>query len=87
MNIDQVMNAYRKLSIDDKRKQNINNLKTLINVFETICDKNKIKYNKSKYKDYLDNDNYILEEEYLENLFIYIDYLKELCGSYLYKEL
>ena len=35
MNIDQIINSYRKLSVDDKRKENIDNLKLLITVFET----------------------------------------------------
>ena len=53
MNIDQIINSYRKLSVDDKRKENIDNLKLLITVFETVCDKNNIKYDRSKYRDYL----------------------------------
>ncbi|MGN1338464.1 MAG: hypothetical protein ACI4WW_08325 [Candidatus Coprovivens sp.] len=86
MDIDQIICSYRKLSVEDKRNENINNLKVLIAVFESICDKKRIKYDKSKYKDYLNRSNFVLEDEYLEGLFIYIDYLKELCGCYLEKE-
>lgn len=86
MNVDQIINSYRKLSVDDKRKENIDNLKLLITVFETVCDKNNIKYDRSKYRDYLNKSKFIIEDEYLEGLFIYIDYLKELCGCYLEKE-
>ena len=39
MDIDQIICSYRKLSVEDKRNENINNLKVLITVFESICDK------------------------------------------------
>ena len=74
---------YKILDLNGKRDKLINELKVMIVVLEKICIDNKIKYREIKSKEILDlNKDNVSEEDYLEALFVYVEYLKEVLGSY-----
>ena len=79
-----VIESYKKLSIADKRREIVSELKLMIAIFEKLCEDNNIRYREIKSKEILDlNDGKELEADYLEAIFVYIEYLKEVLGSYL----
>lgn len=79
---EQVVNDYKKLDLNKKRTKLIDELKVMIAVLEKICIDNKIEYREIKSKEILDlNKDNVSEEDYLEALFVYVEYLKEVLGS------
>lgn len=79
-----VIENYKKLSISDKRQEIVNELKLMIAIFEKLCDDNNIQYREIKSREILDLKNgNETESDYLEAIFIYVEYLKEVLGSYL----
>ena len=79
-----VIDSYKRLSLSDKRQEIINELKLMIVIFEKLCDDNNIQYRDIKSKEVLDLKNGAeTESDYLEAVFVYIEYLKEVLGSYL----
>ena len=80
----EVIDNYKKLSISDKRQEIVNELKLMVAVFEKLCNDNNIQYRKIKSREILDLKNgNETESDYLEAIFVYIEYLKEVLGSYL----
>lgn len=83
---DNYVNQFKKLSLVDKRDKIIDNLKLMIVILEKMCVDNNIPYREVKSKEILVlNDDNCSEEDYLEALFVYVEYLKEVLGSYFYK--
>ena len=79
-----VMDYYKLMSISDKRKEILNEIKLVVAVLEKLCVDNNIEYRKIKSREILDFDNgFELEKDYLEALFVYVQYLKEVTGSLL----
>lgn len=77
---------YKKLSIEEKRKEIISAQKELIALFSNLCESvganNKLLLN----KEILDlNKEPVSETDYLEALFVYINMLKEQIGDYFEK--
>lgn len=84
MSFDEVLINYKNMSVADKRMKIIDNVKYMIAFLEKICDEKKINYRKISSREVLDLKNgYESEDDYLEGLFVYINVLKEMLGSYL----
>lgn len=79
---------YKVLDLSSKRKEIIKEVKMMLVILEKMCIDNNIKYREVKSKEILalSNEN-CSEDDYLEALFVYIQYLKEVLGSYLYNDL
>ena len=83
---DNYVNQFKELSLVDKRDKIIDNLKLMIVILEKMYVDNNIPYREVKSKEILVlNDDNCSEEDYLEALFVYVEYLKEVLGSYFYK--
>lgn len=79
-----LMASYKLLDNNDKRQKNIEELKLMIALLENLCRENNIQYRPIKSKEILDiNNGNESESDYLEALFVYIEYLKEVLGSIL----
>lgn len=81
---EQVIENYKRMSIPDKRQENLKELKIMVAILEKLCVDYNIPYREIKSPEILDLDNgYESEEDYLEATFVYIEYLKEVLGGYL----
>ena len=81
------LDKYKSLNINDKREKIISEIKLMIVVLEKMCIDNNIPYREIKSKEILalKQENYS-EEDYLEALFVYVEYLKEVLGCFFYDE-
>lgn len=78
----EVIENYKRMSTSDKRQEILNELKLLIAVFEKMCEDNNLQYRKVHSDEILDLDSgNETEEDYLEAIFVYVEYLKEVLGS------
>lgn len=83
---DEYINQFKRLSLHEKRDKIIDSLKLMIVILEKMCVDNNIPYREVKSKEILVlNDEDCSEDDYLEALFVYVEYLKEVLGSYFYK--
>lgn len=81
---DELMDSYKKLSINSKREANLKEIKKLVAITSALCEKNGIDYRDVKSKEVNDlNNDIVLENDYLEAQFVYITYLKETIGALL----
>lgn len=81
---EQVIENYKRMSIPDKRQENLKELKIMVAILEKLCVDYNIPYREIKSPEILDLDNgYESEDDYLEATFVYIEYLKEVLGGYL----
>lgn len=81
---EQVIENYKRMSIPDKRQENLKELKLMVAILEKLCVDYNIPYREIKSPEILDLDNgYESEDDYLEATFVYIEYLKEVLGGYL----
>ncbi len=88
MSFGELMENFKNLSTEDKRIENINNLKFIITFLDEACTKKNISYRKIKSNEIFDLDNgKEVEDDYLEALFVYTSLLKEMVGAYLDKTL
>ena len=80
----EVIENYKKLSIADKRQEIVDELKLMVAIFEKLCEDNNIAYREIKSREILDlKKGEETASDYLEAIFVYIEYLKEVLGSYL----
>ena len=78
---------YKSMDLVNKRKKLVKEVKLMIVILEKICVDNDISFREVKSKEILAiNDDNCSESDYLEALFVYIEYLKEILGAYLYNE-
>lgn len=75
---------YKLLSTQDKRQEILKEVKLMVAVFEKMCADKKIEYRMINSKEILDlNGGTEAEDDYLEALFVYVEFLKEVSGSLL----
>jgi len=78
---------YKSMDLVNKRKKLVKEVKLMIVILEKICVDNDISFRDVKSKEILAiNDDNCSESDYLEALFVYVEYLKEILGAYLYNE-
>lgn len=78
---------YKNLDLKTKRDKIIEELKLMIVVLEKMCNDNNIPYREIKSQEILVlKENDYSEEDYLEALFVYVEYLKEVLGCFFYKK-
>lgn len=78
----ELVNSYKKLSLDSKEEVLINELKEMILVYMQIADAYQIDYEILKSKEIVDInvDNYN-KNDYLEAFFVYLNVLKNLTAT------
>lgn len=78
-----IVDAYLKLNKNSKREKLLYEIKVIIAVLQKICDDRGIVYSQIHSREILDlNSDDVSEEDYLEALFVYVTFLKELVGCY-----
>ena len=86
MTFDNVLMNFKNMTISDKRKVSLEDLKLMIAFLEKICSDRNIEYRSIKSDEILDLKNgKESEDDYLEALYVYINVLKEMLGAYLNK--
>lgn len=79
-----VMKNFKLMSKQDKRKEVLSELKIVVAVLEKLCVDNKLEYRIIRSEEILDLNNGLeTEDDYLESLLVYIEYLKEVVGTLL----
>lgn len=79
---EELVNSYKALPTSAKRVKLIDDIKFVIAAFEQICEEQGIQINSIKSKEILDLDNgNESEDDYLEALFVYFEYLKEVVST------
>jgi len=79
-----VIDNYKRMSLTDKRVSLLKELKIMVAVFDKMCVDNGVEYRKIQSNEIFDVDGgKETEDDYLEAAFIYVQYLKEVLGSYL----
>ena len=78
---DELMESYKKLSLNGKREANLTEIKKLVAILVSLCEENNIDYRDVKSNEI--NDALTLEDDYLEAQYVYITYLKEVVGALL----
>lgn len=82
--LEDLIENYKLLSTQDKRQEILNEVKLMVAVFEKMCTDKKIEYRKINSREILDLKNGTeSEDDYLEALFVYVEFLKEVSGSLL----
>ena len=78
----ELVNSYKKLSLDSKEEVLINELKEMILVYMQIADAYQIDYEILKSKEIVDInvDNYN-KNDYLEAFYVYLNVLKNLTAT------
>lgn len=78
------INAYKKLSIAEKREEFILALKELFIIFDGLAEADNIKLNYLKNNEILDlkSDN-TSEDDFLEAAMVYLEISKDIIGQYL----
>lgn len=85
---EKAVNDFDNLSIKDKKKKIIDEIKLMIVIIEKICIERKIDYREIKSKEILAlNQENVSEDDYLTALYVYIEYLKEVLGGYLLNDM
>ena len=74
---DKVIDDYKKLSVDDKKKIILDEMLDNINLIEKLCQKNNIKYSKVRKDDTLVDKTFLSESEFLDLLYEYSLVLRE----------
>ena len=77
---DELLEEYKKLSIDSKKEKNIEELKLVVAMLQLLCDRNGIKYENIRIDNLTNIKN---DHEYLSLIYTYITVLKEELGSYI----
>ena len=79
-----LVESYKLLPTRDKRTKLLEEVKMMIAVFEHLCEEKGLSHREISSKEILDlNDGLESEDDYLEALFVYIEYLKEATGTLL----
>lgn len=77
-----LIESYKLLPTNEKRKKLLDEIKIMIAISEQLGEEKGITHREINSKEILDvNDGQELEDDYLEALFVYIEYLKESMGS------
>ena len=74
---DKVIDDYKKLSVDDKKKIILDELLDNINVTEKLCQKKKVKFAKVKRDDALVDKTFLSDSDFLDLLYEYTLVLRE----------
>ena len=84
---EETVNNFDILEVKNKQKMIIDEIKLMIVVMEKICVDNNIKFREIKSKEILAlKQEEVSESDYLTALYVYVEYLKEVMGAYLSKE-
>ena len=78
--IENLGDKFRELDTFAKREILLNEVLDLCFVIEKVCKKKKININTLKSSKIIKNKNKVKEQEFLDQLFIYLLYLKEDLG-------
>ena len=77
----ELIKSYRGLSLEDKKRYLIKDIKEMIAVYVDVAETYNIPVELLKSKEVLDiQDNECSEEDYIEALFVYINVLKEISS-------
>lgn len=77
-----LVESYKALSLTDKRNVILQELKEMIAIYENVCQQEGISHREIKSREILDlKEGKELEEDYLEALFVYVKYLKEVSSA------
>ena len=77
-----LVESYKLLPTKEKRNKLLQEFKVLIAAFEQICEEQNVEVNSIKSREILDLDNgNESEDDYLEALFVYLEYLKEVVST------
>lgn len=78
------LNEFKKLSVNDKRSEIIDNLKEFIAIFDSLASREGIKINYLKSNEIKDlYDENVSEDDFLEGVFVYFEVAKSILGQYL----
>lgn len=78
-----LIELFTKLDTTSKREQIIEDIKVMIAILQKICNDRNIYYEPLLNKELLDlKNNPLSEDDYLEALYVYLCWLKELVGGY-----
>ena len=85
---EELINSYKALPLKEKKNKLMFEVKTLIAILKNICVEENIKHQELKSKEILDIKNgEESENDYLEAMFVYVEYLKEVvCAAFVGKE-
>ena len=77
-----LIESYKLLPTKEKRNKLLQEFKLLIAAFEQICEEQNVAVNSIKSREILDlDDGNESEDDYLEALFVYLEYLKEVVST------
>ena len=80
----ETVKEFDNMSVEEKQKRIIDELKLMIVVLEKICIERKIEYREVRSKEILDlKKENVSQSEYLTGLYVYVEYLKEVVGAYI----
>ncbi len=74
---DKIIDDYKRLSIDDKKKVILDELLDNISVIEKLCQAKKLKFAKVRKNDKLVDKTFLSESEFLDLLYEYVLVLRE----------
>ena len=74
---DKVIDDYKRLSVDDKKKVILDELLDNISLIEKLCQSRKLKFTKVRKNDKLVDKTFLSESEFLDLLYEYVLVLRE----------
>ena len=74
---DKVIDDYKRLSVDDKKKVILDELLDNISLIEKLCQSRKLKFAKVRKNDKLVDKTFLSESEFLDLLYEYVLVLRE----------
>lgn len=84
---DDLIEAYTHLTKDAKRKEILTEIKKMTAIFHKVCSDKNLDSFELINKELLDlNKENVSEDDYLEALYVYVCWLKELTNTYLKSE-
>ena len=79
---EELIESYKLLPTSEKRNKLVRELKVLISAFDQICKEKNLDVQFIKSKEILDLKNGVeTEDDFLEALFVYFQYLKEVVST------
>ena len=85
---EKAVNEFDNLSLIDKKKRIIDEIKLMIVIIEKICIERNIDYREIKSKEILAlKQKDVSDDDYFTALYVYVEYLKEVIGGYLLDDL
>lgn len=82
------INAFKELSVNEKRDELVDSIKELIVIFDEISKQDGIKLDYLQSREILDlNSDNVSEDDYLEACIAYVEIAKDVIGQYLDKKI